>query len=138
MARMQTTTPETGDGVAAADTPSATRPRPYGINRWTLLGRMTGDPQVRYTESGKAVLNLGVATTSAGYTHFHDLVAWERTAEILAQYGRKGREVYLEGRLQPRMRELEGGQRVKQVDLVVENFQLIGSGTSTTPATDEA
>ena len=109
----------------AADA-APTKPRSYGLNRWTLLGRMTADPQVRYTEGGKAVLNFRLATTVASVTAFHRLVAWERAAEVLAQYGRKGRELLVEGRLSPRVREVEG-QRVHQVELVVESFHLLGN-----------
>lgn len=138
MASKQTTA---ADGVESAEpTTDATetpRQRSYGVNRWTLLGRMTADPELRYTTSGKSVLNFGVATSGGGYTHFHDVVAWERSAEILAQYGRKGREVYLEGRLTPKVRELDG-RRVKQVELVVESFQLIGNNNSSPPANGEA
>ena len=137
MARKQTLAPESGDTTEAApEATAAPRQRPYGVNHWTLLGRMTGDPELRYTPSGKAVVNIGVATSSGGHTHFHDVVAWERSAEILAQYGRKGRELYLEGRLQPKVRELDDARRVKQVDLVVESFQLIGSTSA--PVNDEA
>ena len=53
------------------------------------------------------------------------MVAWERAAETLAQHGGKGRELYVEGRIATRMREIDG-HRVKQVDLVVEGFQLLG------------
>jgi single-strand DNA-binding protein len=53
------------------------------------------------------------------------VVAWEKAAEIIGQYGRKGREIYVEGRITSRIRDVEG-QRVKQLDLVVESFQLLG------------
>lgn len=106
------------------------KPRSYGLNRWTLLGRMTADPEVRYTPGGKAVLTFRLATTIAGAVSFHRLTAWERSAEVLGQYGRKGRELLLEGRLSPRVREVEG-HRVEQVDLVVETFHLLGKSNGT-------
>jgi single-stranded DNA-binding protein len=56
---------------------------------------------------------------------FHRMVCWERAAETVAHYTRKGRELYVEGRIGSRVREVEG-HRIKQVDLVVENFQLLG------------
>ena len=62
------------------------------------------------------------------------MVAWERAAEILAQYGRKGREVLCEGRFSPRAREVEG-HRIEQLELVVETFHLLGKGNGT--AADE-
>jgi single-strand DNA-binding protein len=105
------------------DTPS--KSRSYGINHFRLLGRMTGDPQLRFTQTGKAVLNLGIATSVNGFPEFHDAVAWEKAAEVIGQYGRKGREIHVEGRITSRVRDVEG-HRIKQVDLVVESFQLLG------------
>ena len=123
---MPRTQPADQDVHQNADAAAQPKRRSFGLNRWTLLGRMTADPQVRYTESGKAVLNFRIATTVAGVTAFHRLVAWERAAEVLAQYAQKGRELLLEGRLSPRVREVEG-QRVDQVELVVETFHLLGA-----------
>jgi single-strand DNA-binding protein len=116
-------TPEAAVAAEALDAPSPSRS--YGINGFRLLGRMTADPQQRFTQTGKAVLNIGIATNVNGLAAFHDVVAWEKAAEVIGQYGRKGREIYVEGRLTPRVREVEG-HRIKQVDLVVETFQLLG------------
>ena len=71
------------------------------------------------------MLNLGIATSVNGFPEFHDVVAWEKAAEVIGQYGRKGREIYVEGRITSRVREVEG-HRIKQVDLVVGSFQLLG------------
>ena len=60
------------------DTPS--KSRSYGVNHFRLLGRMTADPQQRFTQSGKAVVNLGIATNVNGFAEFHDVVAWEKAA----------------------------------------------------------
>ena len=123
MARKQTIEADvTGADVDGAATAKS---RSYGLNRYTLLGRMTADPQMRFTQTGKAVLNFGLATSVNGFVEFLDLVAWERSAEILAKYGAKGRELLVEGRISSRAREVEG-HRIKQVQLVVENFQLLG------------
>ena len=105
------------------DAPS--KSRSYGVNQYRLLGRMTADPQPRFTSSGKAVLNVGIATSVNGRIEFHDVVAWEGAAEVIGQYGRKGREIHVEGRITSRVRDVEG-HRIKQVDLVVESFQLLG------------
>ncbi|MGD0372846.1 MAG: single-stranded DNA-binding protein [Candidatus Dormibacteria bacterium] len=79
---------------------------------------MTAPGDLRYTATGKPVLNFGVATTAAGVTTFLELVAWQGAAETLAHYGGKGRELYVEGRIATRTREIDG-QRVKQVEGVV-------------------
>ena len=105
------------------DTPA--KSRSYGINHFHFRGRMTADPEQRFTQSGKAVVNLGIATNVNGFAEFHDVVAWEKAAEIIGQYGREGREIHVEGRITSRIRDVEG-HRVKQLDLVVETFQLLG------------
>jgi len=101
------------------------KPRSFGVNHFHLVGRMTDAPELRHTPTGKAVLHFGLATTAAGTTTFLDLVAWQGAAETLAEYGGKGRELYVEGRIATRTREVEG-HRIRQVDLVVESFQLLG------------
>lgn len=122
MTRKQTNEQSVAEIIA--ETAPATA-RNFGSNRFLLLGRIAGTPELRHTPAGKAVLDFAVATTVAGRPQFHSLVAWERSAEVLAQYGTKGRELYVEGRITSRMREIEG-HRIKQVDLVVESFQLLG------------
>jgi single-strand DNA-binding protein len=122
MARKQNPEQSVADVIAETGTPKA---RPFGINHFHLVGRMTAPGELRYTPTGKPVLNFGLATTAAGVTTFLDLVAWQGAAETLAQYGGKGRELYVEGRIATRTREIDG-HRVKQVDLVVETFQLLG------------
>jgi len=112
--------------------------RSFGIYRFTIVGRMTAAPELRYMPTGKAVLHLGIATTAAGVTTLLDLVAWQGAAETLATYGAKGRELYVEGRIATRMREIDD-RRTKQVDLVVENFQLLGRpGTTSGDSTEQA
>ena len=101
------------------------------FHRITILGRIAADPTLRYTPSGKAVLDLTLATTVAGVGHFHSIVAWERAAEVLAQYGAKGRELWVSGRIGSRTREVEG-HRIRQADLVVESFQLLGRAVAAT------
>jgi single-strand DNA-binding protein len=104
---------------------AAAKPRSFGVNHFHLVGRMTDAGDLRQTQTGKCVLHFSVAVTAAGATTFLELVAWEGAAETLAQYGGKGRELYVEGRIATRTREVEG-HRIRQVDLVVESFQLLG------------
>lgn len=85
------------------------------LNRVMLIGRLTRDPELRYTPSGSPVCNLAIATNRYGqdangerkeYTDFHDIVVWNignrKLAELCGQYLQKGRLVYVEGRLQTR------------------------------------
>lgn len=85
------------------------------LNRVMLIGRLTRDPELRYTPSGTPVCNMGIATNRYGqdqngerreFTDFHDVVVWNmgnrKLAELCGQYLQKGRLVYIEGRLQTR------------------------------------
>lgn len=85
------------------------------LNRVMLIGRLTRDPELRYTPSGTPVCNLAIATNRYGqdangerkeFTDFHDIVVWNignrKLAELCGQYLQKGRLVYVEGRLQTR------------------------------------
>jgi single-strand DNA-binding protein len=85
------------------------------LNRVMLIGRLTRDPELRFTPSGTAVCNLAIATNRYGqdpngerreYTDYHDIVVWNsgnrKLAELCGQYLQKGRMVYVEGRLQTR------------------------------------
>ena len=103
------------------------------VNRVTLAGRLTRDPELRYTGSGTAVLNLRVACgrkfrTKAGEnkedTLFIDVVVWDRTAEICAQYLSKGRPVHVTGRLQSRSWERDGQKRTS-IEVVADRVQFM-------------
>ena len=69
MARKQ---PLEQDAASPADDEAVAKTRSYGINRFTLLGRMTADPEIRFTQTGKALLRFGLATSVAGIVAFHD------------------------------------------------------------------
>jgi single-strand DNA-binding protein len=105
------------------------------FNRVILLGNLTRDWELRYTQSGMAVGKCGMAInrryTQNGEakesTCFVDLTAWGRSAEILNQYTKKGNPVFVEGRLEYSTWEAkDGGGKRSKLEVVVENFQLIG------------
>jgi len=116
--------PDSSSPDTVAEVP-APKPRSFGVNHFHLVGRMTDSGALSQTPSGKSVLHFSIAVTAGGATTFLDLVAWERAAETLAQRGGKGRELYVEGRISARTREIES-RRIRQIDLVVESFQLLG------------
>jgi single-stranded DNA-binding protein len=116
--------PDSSSPDTVAEVP-APKPRSFGVNHFHLVGRMTDAGDLRQTQTGKSVLHFSIAVTAGGATMFLDLVAWEGAAENLAQRGGKGRELYVEGRIGARTREIEG-HRIRQIDLVVESFQLLG------------
>ena len=107
------------------------------VNKAIILGNLGRDPEVRQTASGKAVTTLRVATNESWVdqsgerqerTEWHSIVVWGRQAENCAQYLRKGRTVYVEGRLQTRKwQDKEGGDRYS-TEIVADRVQFIGGG----------
>ena len=84
----------------------------FDVTEVRLLGRLGGDPEIRYTEGGKAVANVNMATSVGSKanekTEWHRLVLWEGQAEYASQYLHKGSRVYVEGRLQTRTWDKDG------------------------------
>jgi single-strand DNA-binding protein len=107
------------------------------FNKVILLGNLTRDPEVRYTPKGTAVTELGMAvnrvyTAENGEkredTTFVDVTLWGRTAEIAGEYLKKGRPVFIEGRLQlDTWDDKQSGQKRSKLKVVGEGLQLIGS-----------
>lgn len=83
--------------VAIEDTPSQPERRQQGpsLNRVSLIGRLTADPQLRYTSNGTAVTNFRIANNGTDGVQFHTVMVWRRLAEIAAEYLAKGRLVFL-------------------------------------------
>ena len=106
------------------------------FNKVLLLGNVTRDPEVRYTPKGSAVCDLGVAvnrayTTDSGEKReevtFVDVTLWGRTAEVASEYLKKGRPVFIEGRLQmDTWDDKQTGQKRTRLRVVAENMQLLG------------
>lgn len=107
------------------------------INKVILVGNLGRDPEVRSTQSGTAVANFSLATSRRwtdregqrqDETEWHKVVVWGRQAEIAGQYLRKGKQIYLEGRLQTRSWEdRQTGEKRWTTEIVCENFQMLGS-----------
>ncbi len=106
-------------------------------NKVMLLGNCTRDPEVKYTPKGSAVTDLGLAvnrvyTTDSGEKReevtFVDVTMWGRQAEVAGEYLKKGRPVFIEGRLQlDTWDDKQTGQKRSKLRVVCENFQLLGS-----------
>jgi len=104
------------------------------INNVVLVGRLTKDPDLRYTSSGSAVATFTLAVnrnfTSANGNReadFINCVIWRKPAETLANYARKGTLLGVVGRIQTRSYDNQQGQRVYVTEVVCENFQLLES-----------
>jgi single-strand DNA-binding protein len=117
------------------------------FNKVILLGNLTRDPEVRYTPKGSAVCDLGLAvnrvyTTDSGEKReevtYVDVVLWARLAEIAGEYLKKGRPVFIEGRLQmDSWDDKQTGQKRTRLRVVGETMQLLGgrpAGGQGTPA----
>jgi single-strand DNA-binding protein len=107
------------------------------LNRVLLIGNLTRDPEVRYTPKGTAVADIGLAVNriysaedgeKKEETTFVDVTLWGRQAEIAGQYLKKGRPVFIEGRLQlDTWDDKQTGQKRSRLRVVSENMQLLGS-----------
>ncbi len=106
------------------------------VNKVILIGNLGKDPEVRYTPSGAAVCNLRIATTrnwknrDSGErqeeTEWHSVVLYDRQAEVAGEYLRKGRPVYIEGRLKTRKWQDKDGNDRYTTEIVAESMQLLG------------
>jgi single-strand DNA-binding protein len=114
------------------------------FNKVILLGNLTRDPEVRYTPKGSAVCDLGIAvnrvyTTDSGEKReevtYVDVVLWTRLAEIAGEYLKKGRPVFIEGRLQmDTWDDKQSGQKRTKLRVVGESMQLLGARPGGAPA----
>ena len=106
------------------------------VNKVIVLGNLGRDPELRYTPSGAAVCNVSIATTrnwkskDSGErqeeTEWHRVVFYDRLAEIAGEYLKKGRPVYVEGRLKTRKWQDKDGKDVYTTEIIAEQMQLLG------------
>jgi len=119
------------------------------LNRATIIGHLTRDPEMRSTATGQSVANFSVATNrrwtsregeQQEETEFHDVVAWGKLAEIAVQIFKKGNLSYIEGRLQTRSWEAQDGNKRQRTEIVADNLinlqprSVSGTGSTSTPA----
>lgn len=108
------------------------------VNKVILVGNLGRDPEVRFMPNGEAVCNFSIATTEnwkdkSGVkqekTEWHNVVMYRKLAEIAGEYLKKGRPVYIEGRLQTRKWEKDGVTRYT-TEIIGDNMQMLGSKDS--------
>jgi len=106
------------------------------LNRVQLIGNLTRDPELRYTPNGSAVCSFGLATNRSWKTdtgekrdeaEFHNIVAWNKLAEICSQFLTKGRKVYVEGRLATRSWTGQDGAQRSRTEIVISDMILLDS-----------
>ena len=118
-----------------------------GVNKVILIGHLGADPEIRYTADGTAVATFRLATTRrwtnkdgerVDQTEWHRIVAWRRLGEICAQYLSKGKQVYIEGRLQTRSWEDRDGNKRWTTEIIAENMQMLGKAGDVMDVSEEA
>ena len=104
------------------------------MNKIILIGRLTKDPELRYTQSGTAVASFTLAVdrrfsnqSGEREADFVNCVAWQKSAEFVAQYFHKGKQMALEGRLQVRSYDGNDGQKRWVTEVVAEQIEFVGS-----------
>ena len=116
------------------------------LNKVQLIGNLTRDPELRYTPNGTAVCSFGLATnrtwkTDAGEKHdeaeFHNIVSWNKLAELCSQFLVKGRKVYVEGRLATRTWTAADGAQRNKTEIVISDMILLDSNRPATTAPSE-
>lgn len=106
------------------------------LNKVLLYGNLTRDPELKALPSGQQVASFGLATNRSfknrdgqqqEQTEFHNIVAFGRTAEVMGQYLKKGRPIYVEGRLQTRTWDKDGAKQYR-TEIIVDSFQFGAQG----------
>ncbi|MBI2382121.1 MAG: single-stranded DNA-binding protein [Gammaproteobacteria bacterium] len=110
------------------------------INKVILVGNLGQDPEIRYAPSGSAIANLRIATSESWKdkqtgerkerTEWHTVVAYDRLAEIMGEYLRKGSQVYLEGKLQTRKWQDKEGKDRYSTEVVASEMKMLGGRPS--------
>jgi single-strand DNA-binding protein len=106
-----------------------------GVNKVILIGNLGADPEVRFTPGGQAVANFRIATNESWTdkngqkqerTEWHRIVAWGKLAELCGEYLKKGRQAYVEGRLQTREWTDKEGRKNYTTEIIASTVQFLG------------
>jgi single-strand DNA-binding protein len=116
------------------------------VNKAIVVGNMGSDPEVKFTPGGQAVANFSIATTDKWEkdgqkqerTEWHRIVVWGKLAELCGQYLRKGRQVYVEGRLQTREWQDKDGNKRTTTEIVAQGVQFLGKNDQAAESTTKA
>lgn len=114
------------------------------INKVILIGNVGKDPELKYSAAGTAVCNISVATTRSWKdknsgekqeeTEWHRVVFYDRLAEVVGEYVKKGKPIYVEGRLKTRKWQAKEGHDVYTTEIIAHEMQLLGSRDDSQPA----
>lgn len=110
------------------------------LNRATIIGRLTRDPEQKATQSGQAISTFSVATNHTWTdtngqkqqdVEYHNIVAWRKRADICNQYLRKGSKVYIEGRIKTRTWQDPNGVNKNRTEIILDNMIMLDSKGAT-------
>lgn len=111
------------------------------VNKVILIGNLGKDPELRFTESGKAVCTFSIATSEKwtgdngqkqDKTTWHNIVAWGKTGEIIKEYLTKGSQIYIEGKIDNRTYDDKDGNKRCVSEIIVKEFKFLGGGSKAT------
>jgi single-strand DNA-binding protein len=117
------------------------------VNKVILLGRLGKDPEMKYTPNGNAVCNFSIATSETWNdksgqkqerTEWHRIVVWGKLAELCNQYLKKGREAFVEGKLQTRSWDGNDGQKRYTTEILADNVRFVGGQAQAGSYTDRS
>jgi len=117
-----------------------------GVNKAIILGNCGADPELRYTNSGVAVCNFNLATSDRWKdndgnkqesTEWHSIVCWKRLAEVVAEYVKKGTQVYIEGKITTKSWEDKDGVKRYKTEIIANNLQILGNASGNRGQSDE-
>ncbi len=113
------------------------------VNKAILIGNLGRDPEIRSTPSGQSVASFSLATNRRWrdrdgnrqeHTEWHNIVCWGRLAEIAGQFLTKGKQIYVEGRIQTRSwDDKQSGEKKYRTEIVADNFQMLGARSGLEP-----
>lgn len=104
------------------------------MNKVILVGRLARDPEVRYTQAGKAVASFSLAVNRRGQQQqadFIPIVAWEKLAEIVGQHLAKGSQILVEGRMQIRTYDAQDGSKRYVTEVIAQDIEFMGNKPQT-------
>lgn len=110
------------------------------MNSVNIIGNVTRDLELKYTPSGKAVVNFTLAVSdrfNKETTHFIDVVVWGKLAELCAEYLTKGKKAGVTGRLQTRTYENQEGKKVKVTEIVADEVEFLTPKGGSKPESDD-
>lgn len=117
------------------------------LNKVMLIGNLGKDPELRYTANGTAVASFSIATTDSWKnsdgamqerTEWHNIIAWNKLAEVCGEWLKKGQKVFIEGNIRTRSYDDKEGKKKYVTEIYADNLIMLGGGKGTSTSTGES